>query len=383
MVQILRLFNTDAYYFPMLDLRRTREVIETRQTAGLHTGAQLYISRDGRAVADLAFGEARPGVPMRSDTIMLWLSSGKPLTAVALAKLWEAGRLDLDDPVAKFIPEFAAAGKEAITIRHLLTHTAGIRWADFSNSDDWDQIIAKICAARPEPRWIFGRTAGYHPLTSWYILAEIIHRLDPKQRRFEQFGTDEILSPLQMRDCSWNLSPEQYAALRDRIGIIIPTGPPDLRLIRFDSPGFSRLVVPGASARGPIRELGKFYEMLLDRGRLPDGSSLLTPQTVEALTARHRAGIVDLTFKRIIDWGLGFIINSSQYGDPNLPYGYGPHASPRAFGHGGSQSSAGMADPEYGLAVAVVFNGMPGETAHQERISALFKAIYEDLNLAP
>ncbi len=88
----------------------------------------------------------------------------------------------------------------------------------------------------------------------------------------------------------------------------------------------------------------------------------------------------DHTFKHNMDWGLGFILNSPTP-DPDLPYGFGPHASPRTFGHGGAQSSAGFADPEHHLVVAYVFNGMPGEVKHQQRLQALNTAIYEDLEL--
>src|SRR5688500_19012468 len=94
---------------------------------GLHPGAQAYVSKAKKTVGDFAVGAARPGVPMRRDTLVLWMSAGKPAAAVAVAQLWERGRLDLDDPVAKHVPEFGARGKEAITVRHLLTHTGGFR----------------------------------------------------------------------------------------------------------------------------------------------------------------------------------------------------------------------------------------------------------------
>ena len=90
---------------------------------------QLYVSLRGEVIADVALGLARDGVPMRRDTLMLWLSAGKPVSAVAVAQLWERGLLDLDDPVAKHIPEFAANGKDVVTIRHILTHTGGFRGA--------------------------------------------------------------------------------------------------------------------------------------------------------------------------------------------------------------------------------------------------------------
>src|SRR3954471_23408567 len=160
------------------DLPRTRVVIEDGIADRTHIGAQLYVSLNGQPVADRAFGESRPGVAMTPDTVMLWLSACKPVTAVAVARQWEAGKLRLDDRVADHIPEFGVKGKEPVTIRHVLTHTGGFRrvetgWPDVS----WDETIRKICAAPLETDWIIGKTAGYHTTTSWFILGEILSRV--------------------------------------------------------------------------------------------------------------------------------------------------------------------------------------------------------------
>lgn len=111
-------------------LPRTRQAIEAGILQGHHLGAQLYVSLQGEVAADAALGENRPGEPPTRDHLMLWLSSTKPVTAVAIAQLWERGLLELDDPVALHLPEFAANGKGGITLRHLLTHTGGIRMLD-------------------------------------------------------------------------------------------------------------------------------------------------------------------------------------------------------------------------------------------------------------
>jgi CubicO group peptidase (beta-lactamase class C family) len=361
---------------------KTAAVIESGQSQGLHIGAQLCIHLAGQIVADAAIGLAKPGVQMTTDSIILWLSGGKPLTAVALATFWEAGRLDLDDPIARFIPEFAARAKQSITLRHLLTHTAGIRWVDFSPTQPWDQIIARICDAPLEPHWIPGQTAGYHAFTSWYILAEIIRRLDPAHRPYEKFVTEQIFQPLGMTDCFLAMPLDQYDAFGDRIAMMPVTNQSHHRPVFFDTEAGCALCVPGGSARGPVRQLARFYQMLLDRGRSSD-SRLVTPQTVEALTSRHRCGLFDKTFKHIVDWGLGFIVNSEPYHQGSVPYGFGPHASARTFGHGGSQSSVAFADPEHALVVAIVFNGLCGEVAHQTRLRSTLAAIYKDLNLIP
>src|SRR5437868_3196500 len=106
---------------PANAIPRTRELIERQMSEGLHVGAQLYASRHAQPVANLALGLARPGVPMRPFTLMLWLSSTKPFAAVAICQLWEKGKLSLDDKVSQHIPEFAQNGKEPITIRQILT----------------------------------------------------------------------------------------------------------------------------------------------------------------------------------------------------------------------------------------------------------------------
>jgi CubicO group peptidase (beta-lactamase class C family) len=118
--------------------------------------------------------------------------------------------------------------------------------------------------------------------------------------------------------------------------------------------------------------------MLLGKGQR-GGVRILSPQTTEAIAARHRTGLFDHVFKHVMDWGLGVIVNSNLYGAESVPYGFGRHSSPRAFGHSGNQVSCAFADPEHGLAVAWGCNGQPGEPAHQQRARAINEAIYEDV----
>jgi CubicO group peptidase (beta-lactamase class C family) len=349
---------------------------------GLHIGAQLYVSRNGSPVADVAVGESRRGVPMTPDTLMLWLSSSKPVTAVAVAQRWERGRLRLDDRVAEHIPEFGRNGKEPVTIRHVFTHTAGFRSVDSGwPQASWEETISRICDAKQERGWVAGRSAGYSPYASWFLLGEIVRRLDERARDFGRYVREEVFEPLGMRDSWLAMPPERYRAYGDRMGVMHKTESGRLEDAGLDTELHAAAARPSGGGRGPARELGRFYEMLLAGGTLA-GVRLLSPQTIEAMTARHRAGICDETFKHVMDWGLGFIINSNQYGRETVPYGYGPHASPRTFGHGGSKSSSAFADPESGLVVACVCNGMPGEPAHQSRMRAIHAAVYEDLGLA-
>ncbi len=357
-------------------LELLREGVERR----LHLGGQLAVSLGGRRLVDEAFGEARPGEPMRRDHLLAWLSATKPLTAVAVAQLWERERLDIDDPVVRHLPEFAVHGKERITIRHLLTHTAGLRMLDVGwPAKSWPEIVAAICAAKPEPRWPPGGKAGYHLASTWFLLAEIVRRLDG--RPIERYLRDELCSPLGMADSWIGMPAERFAAYGERVAPAWNTEREPPVAHPWDQERHVVNPSPAAGGRGPIAELLAFYEMLLGRGRR-QGRRFLGPATVDALVAHQRVGMVDHTFRCRLDWGFGFVLDSRHYGDPRVPYGYGQHASPRTFGHSGSRSTVAFADPERGLAVTLAVNGTPGEEAHQARFDAVLTALYEDLGLA-
>jgi len=343
---------------------------------GLHLGAQVYVSIDGKSVADLGIGEARAGVPMTRDSMVVWWSMTKPSVAVAVAQQWERGALALDDRVADHLPEFAVHGKDAITVRHLLTHTAGIRGADAVTSSApgdayWDEIVAGICAIEREPDWEPGQRAGYHLTCGMTLLAEIVRRRDG--RRFERYVRDEVFGPLGMTDCWIGMPAAEVAAYGPRLGTMHSTAAGSaIPLDQFDTADFLGRCQPGGGGRGPVRQLARLYEALLAHGEL-GGHRVLMPQTVEAITAHHRVGLYDETFHAQCDWGLGFALDA---------FAMGRHASPRAFGHGGALSAISFADPEHGLVAIVQTNGMCGNDDHYLRLDAITTALYEDLGLA-
>ena len=345
----------------------------------LHTGLQLYVSLQGKVIADGGIGFSAPDQPMTRETMNPWLSAGKPLTVVAILQLWEQGRLRLDDLVIKFIPEFATGGKERITIRHLLTHTGGFRNVETGWPDvPWEESIQRICDSAIEPDWIVGRTAGYHTATSWFILGEILSRLSGHS--YADAMRKDLLNPLNLHETWVSLEAQEYAENAARLGKMFVRESAGLRLLDWHERGRCQRPSPGANTRGPIRELGRFYEMLLNEGMTPNGR-IVSAQTVAAMTARHRVGEFDLTLAHAVDFGLGVIIDSNRYGAETVPYGYGKYCSPRTFGHGGAQSSQGWCDPESGLVVAYFFNGRPGEGQHGRRTRKLNEAICLDLRL--
>ncbi|MCE9604947.1 MAG: beta-lactamase family protein [Planctomycetia bacterium] len=382
-------------------LPRTSELYEKGLAEGLHVGAQIHVRMAGEVVVDRAFGFSRPpteataAVPLTSDTLMLWLSAGKPVAAAAIMQLQERGLLHLDDPVITHVPEFdpqpdyVRGGKSDVTIRHLLTHTCGFRFIDIGDAttkfdgDAWNEIIRRLCRAPLERDWVPGQRAGYHPYTSWYILGEIIARLAGVS--FAEYVRREIFLPLEMHDCWFGISAELQAGYGDRLGTLVNTerrtdGAPSLAPHPFDTPAGLTACAPGGSGHGPMRQLANFYEMLLGSGTRR-GTQILTPASVQAMTARQRVGMLDETFKQVLDWGLGTIPNNRRYGVATAAYGYGRHASESTVGHSGSQSSVAFADVEHELIVALVLNGTCGEARHQRRIRPLLEALYEDLGI--
>ncbi len=364
-------------------MNRTIQQIENGIAAGDHLGAQLFVLLNGQCVANVAIGESRAGVALRTTDLLPWMSAGKPIGAVALAQLVERGNLSFDDRVEKFIPEFGVGGKENITLRHLLTHTGGFRLVSNNwSSESWEQIIARICQSKIEPGWVPGEKAGYHVASAWFILGEVVQRIT--SQAFAEYVRREVLEPLGMND-TWIGMPESqfhaYGGFEDRIAPMYSTErpPPQAKGMVNTQAGCTECR-PGANTRGPIGELARLYQMMLSGGTL-DGRAILREATVAQMISRQREGMFDETFKQIIDWGLGFIINSRRYNSDHLPYGFGPYASDEAFGHGGNQSSCGMADPERGLVVTWVCNGMPGEARHDARVKAINGAVYEDLGL--
>lgn len=358
-------------------LPRTVSVLEQGIAEGLHLGGQVFASIGGVPAADVAVGENAPGVPMTPNTMMLWQSGTKPIVAVAVGQLWERGLVALDDPVARFIPEYGRNGKEGVTLRHILTHTASLRHIiPKPHLEPWDDTLQRICSASLQPGWVPGAKAGYDPVANWFILGEVIRRVDG--RPVDEYVRQEVFLPLGMTECRLAMPRELYRAYGDRMGQMYDTHIREgARILAEGSEAGCFVPRPGASGRGPARELGRFYEALRQ-----GGEGLLSPETVYALTSRQRVGMYDSTFQCVVDWGLGFHVDSKTTQSRGFGYGFGKHASGRTFGHGGAQSGVSFCDPEASLVAAILVNGMPGEQAHNRRFRALTAALYEDLELA-
>lgn len=364
-------------------LPRLTDALEQGRAQGLHLGAMACVDlgASGQSHA-VAVGEARAGEPMTPDTPMLWMSMTKPITAMAIAWLWERDEVELDAPVARYVPEFAQRDKGSILVGHLLTHTAGLRARPFCYPrDDWGTIVGKVCAMRVESGWAVGRDAGYHAHATWFVLGEIVRRVSGTP--LSTFLRSVFFEPLGMRRSWVGMSDRGYLEDGERVSPVYDTSgeePIDQGFTRRDWLTGTR---PGGNGVGPLTELVAFYRAMLDT--MGDRrASPWSAKSVRRFVQRERRDTYDKTFRHVMDWGLGVMVNSARHGADTLPYGFGPAASDASFGHGGYQSSVVFADPARDLVVAVACNGFPGEPAHQRRMHKVLRAMEADLAaLAP
>ncbi|HEY6318529.1 MAG TPA: serine hydrolase domain-containing protein [Acidimicrobiia bacterium] len=360
-----------------MDLSAVVELLERRRDEGWHTCAQVYVSIGGEVLLDEALGETRPGRGEQTDDVMLWYSAGKPLTTVAVLQLWERGRLALDDRVATFLPGWGE-GKERCTLRHVLTHTGGFpMWGDAGYDRDVSFAESLAATVATPAQWAPGTVAAYHAASGWRVLGGVVEAVDG--RTIERYLAEEVCGPVGMTSSSLGIPLAVQAELGDRIVPVVwtghqfPTRDADggIRMVPYkidrwhNEPWHVAKIEPGGGMRGPARELGRFYEALLG-----DGPTLLEPRTVEVMTAIHRYGMKDRTFGLDVPWGLG--VQRQFTGGPGR----------RAFGHGGMASSRGLADPELGLVLVVIANGLAGffdaEQRNLEITDAVYSALGED-----
>jgi CubicO group peptidase (beta-lactamase class C family) len=364
----------DAEAFPQV-FAAIQEGIDRR----LHTGVQIYISQRSQVLLNTGFGEAAPDISMNSNVIMPWRSAGKPMTAVLILKACEAGLLSLQARLEELVPEARDSDKSAVRVIDLLTHSGGFPQTDTGwPYADW---AASVQATLQGPRQFETGSAAYHPQSSWFLLGEIARRCF-QATTFSDVLSSHLLNPLGLSEVWCGVPADivsreasKFPALYEREqGALVNSVYTDSLWLTTPS--------PGGNLRGPIQELGRFYEMLLREGMDQFGRAYLTPDSVRNMTRVHRAGMFDQTLQHVIDFGLGIICNSNRHGIETVPYGFGRFAGDSAFGHGGSQCSMAFCDPGHDLVVGWVANGFCGEGQHQRRNRRINEAVYLDLGLA-
>jgi CubicO group peptidase (beta-lactamase class C family) len=341
-------------------------LVRAQVDGGLVPAAVLGVADAEGIIRCEGFGTV-DGRPLTGQDRFLIASITKPILASAVMQLVEAGRLALDEPVQRIVPEFSpppaqagGPGGEAVTPWHLLTHTSGVGDIDTGlvvrTLPDRAELLRRACTA-PLAFTPGGRYA--YASDSFYVLGELIRRIDG--RDYPAYLSERILVPLGMGDTSF----DPFVPADRRVAVQLPGFPgdaPDIAVIYSAS-----LEAAGWGLWSSCLDVLRFGRAMLAGGSL-DGQRVLAPGTVELMTREHTQGIVDIddpsTSPR---YGLGWVKPGPEQGLPG---------SPRAFGHGGATGTRLWVDPAVGLVVVYLMNVWDTSDAHS---AAAVRAVVDAL----
>lgn len=361
-------------------------------------GSALSIRVGGETVVDLWHGHAAtdPERSWTAETPAVIFSGTKGLVAILIARLVESGTLDLDAPVARYWPEFGAAGKGAITVRQLMSHRAGLAALrddiDLDGALDWTTITERLAAERP--LWEPGSAYGYHALTYGWLVGEVIRRVTGTAigRRFH----DEIAGPLSAD--AWigipaDREPEVARLVRGPSMDVPPPGgfpsldpeqarwmgramtlgaafPADLVVpgAGFDDPRVHEAEVPGAGGIGTAHALATIWSATVHR---TEGVRLIGDEVARDMTRVQSEGEpvwwLPGPYPR---WGTGFMISSERR----------PFLTPESFGHDGAGGQVTFADATHRVGFAYVTNRI--ELHSDDRGDSIVRALGDVLTAA-
>ncbi|MEA3216526.1 MAG: hypothetical protein QOJ19_2682 [Acidimicrobiia bacterium] len=360
-----------------------REAFAANFAAGVDVGASVAVYLDGQPVVDLwgGFADRDRTVPWQRDTIINVWSTTKTMTFVVALMLADQGVIGLDEPVARYWPEFAANGKDGVLVRHLMAHTAGLSgWQEKMAPEDlydWEKATSLLAAQ--EPWWEPGNGSGYHAITQGYLIGEVVRRVTGQS--FGTFFRREVAEPL-----GADFHVGFGADLDERVALVItppkPERPevfPPMMLRTMTNPllnakqswelDWRRAEIPAAGGHGNARSVAA-VQSVLSAGGEARGVRLFSEATARRVLEEQAHG-ADMVIGDTLRFGIGYGLNSAE-----LPIGRGEGI---AFwgGYGGSLI---VNDLDRRLTIAYVMNKMELGTVGGPRSYALVDAAYAGLD---
>ena len=342
---------------------RVQALLEGLVERDVERGLQVAAYLDGELVVDAWAGIADPstGRPVDGETLFTVWSAGKGVAATVIHLLADRGLVAYDAPIADYWPEFAANGKQAITVRQALTHTSGIPQIPDGVGPaellDWETMCRLVAELRP--LWPPGSAMGYHAMTYGWIVGELARRVDG--RPFAEIVQQEICVPLAIDGLFFGIpdAVEPRAAVLEEAPVVASTPTPagDLSIqvappwrnpayAWANRPEVRRACLPSSGAIMNARSLARHYAALAC-GKI-DGVQLLTPERIRLASAPAVEGmdrVLDVRVRRALGYHLGGPLSAM-----------GERSS--AFGHAGAGGTLGFADPQYRFAFALTQDRM-------------------------
>ncbi|MGW4486347.1 serine hydrolase domain-containing protein [Amycolatopsis sp. NPDC004368] len=341
-------------------------------------GVAFSVFRRGTLVVELCAGSAAPGTPWTPATRVVLFGGTKGIVAILVAMLTARGRLGPGERVARYWPEFAAAGKADVTVAQVLSHTVGLPWVD-ADVPTADNSAGAATLAAQRPLWTPGTRVAYHALTFGYLTTELLRRVTGQ-------GVGELVRELLAAPYGLDLrlgTPPSVpvATLRRAPGHCISTFGEDEERRRVvervypgllsstdtvNSPEFRGAELAASSGVGTATSMARLYDLLL--------AGSLVPSPVLKLATRTWSEGVDVITGRPLRFGLGF-----ELADPIDTFG---HGDPAAFGHSGAGGGRHGAWPSHGVSFSFSTNELQTEVV-DTRASTLLAGLHRALETAP
>lgn len=345
-------------------------------------GASFALTVEGEYLIDIWAGhrDAARTLPWERDTLVNVYSTTKTMTALCALLLADRGELDFAAPVARYWPEFAQKGKDAIEVRHLMSHSAGLSGVEGGTTPelyyDWDAMCERLAAQ--EPWWEPGTQSGYHAITQGYLVGEVVRRITG--RSLGTFFREELAEPLGA-DFHIGVSPDDFG----RISELIPpaTSPRDAKLppdsiaaktlggldARSSSTeAWRRAEIPAANGHGNARSVVR-VQTLLANGGTAFGQTLMSPAGCARVMEEQTHG-KDLVLGVPLRFGLGYGLNGDVF-----PIG----PNPNTCFWGGWGGSTIVVDQDARVCFSYVMNRMGEGTLGDRRGFSLGQAVFASL----
>lgn len=344
----------------------------------LSVGAQLCVLHQDDVLADVAVGTDGLGRPLTQETLLAIYCTGKPLTAIAVAQLVDEGLVDYETTLGEILNPRLAERLESVTLRSLLTHTAGVhhltvKKALLAGPQRRQRMTTRV---GPVPRWRQEVDAAYSEHGAWELLGQVLESVTGS--RASHHIAARVISPLGLADELFvTMTDEQYEKHLQRLGVNVYMHHDEhIPLLYERTRAFCTEQQLGYGARGSALSLARFYQHLLHVHLGKAKRPLVSPRILRHATAPHRPRTHDRVLGRPCTFGLGFMVELRDHR-------FGGHLSPSSFGHSGNAGvSCAFADPGNELVVALIYNGyIDAGTSIIGRRHVVCDAIYTALGL--
>jgi len=345
---------------------------------GTYPGACLAATRNGSMFLEQYWGTCAgrtgPALPYNGSVLNMLFSFSKAITATVVVMAHQDGLIDYDAPVSQYIPEFRGGGKDAVTVRHLLTHAAGIPSAPsmpVHTEEQWDAAIEALC--RLEVEWAPGSRTLYHAITGMLLAADIVRRVSGG-KLWQEICQERLFKPLGAEGFTFGMPSE------DADVALVP--PPSTFPAELTPTTLQFLGNPAAGAFGRPADMLKLLNLHLNKGTW-NGRQLIQPEAYEEMhTVQYENEIREALAKgrqpQHEYFGLGWLLRGAT---EEGWFGFGNVASERSFGHAGIDTVMAVADPDVNAALVFLTTASPGDAEATVRLrntvtNLVFSAVY-------